>query len=332
MITLENDMVPQTTRDYRITDTLAEGETLLRHGKHFASINTFNRINYSIGFDDARLQAMKLLGQARNHLHLYEDQKALQCLDSIDKGVLAISKSTSASAYLHYGFVEKRSAYTLWKSGDLDKADKALNMAINCFQASQYEAELGGLDLPKANAKINEIYAKNLQCHINDSEVVKEKKRVSLLIEAVLCEQNIIHYSPPASADHLTGLTVIADMASSIGMAPRDIHVLSEKSEFLSACRIMFDPKKTWTLHLLEESRLAQPKPVVYAKGLVLAAKLFTKDDAIHCSSLLMRLLDALLSLQNESQHETIWTHRIRVALQNVSIASGILVSRKVFR
>jgi tetratricopeptide (TPR) repeat protein len=313
-----------------VTNILSVAENQLKNGDHLASLTTINRINHAFSeFDNVRLQATKSLIVARNYIHLNEDEKALYLLDNIDPNVVSISKSVAATLNINKGLIFKRKGYALWKNGNSKAALTQLNKAIDLFSNAQYEAELGAIELIKYNAQLNSIYTKSLIILIQGENI--HEKFDALLVEAIVCESDILANSTPKNLDHLTGLTIIADMCDAVKKTPQELLTLSTSPKFLKAYYEMFNNQTSWSKHLLDEASKGKSRPDVYAKALILGAKMIASNDIELVKLYALRLYDALLIVQHESQRETVLTRAIRLTLDNLPKEHSMRISRKTF-
>jgi len=225
---------------------------------------------------------------ARNKLHLHDDQGALSCLAKIPQDLLRANPKIAAERHTIAGILERRGSYRAWKAGDLNGALLKADTSIHSFQLAEQISLLGLEDRLRYNAVLNRVYAQGLRLAIQNRTTAESNG--ALVCEAMIAEAKSRDYTPKIFQNHLTGLTVIADLAIGADIELGKISSLSSESEYQTACRkiIGLQERHFWADLLLHEVKYASNvNPETLSRALILGSKSLLTDGRRNVDSLL---------------------------------------------
>lgn len=312
---------------------LALARIQMRGGQHMASMSTILRM-HPVSLDASFIEATKQLILAQNFIHLERNDDAQTHLGLISPAVRLQSKELACQVALYRGIIRRREGYFAWKRGDNASALSAVQESLDLFGESQYEAAVIGNTLTGLNAQLNEVYCKNLSIRLRNPP--QQHQMDALIVEAAVSAYEITLHTPRINlAECVTNQVIVADMASAAGHRPNNMANLDASTRYQVACRELFKKEETWTTLLLRHA-MSIPMgvlPGVYARALVLATKLLPSGAPVDtCELLALRLFDALLQVQGETQTETGLTRKIRNAQVSVPYFGQRTRDKRCFR
>lgn len=328
---------PRHPNQKRIIDELLKSMRLQNDGLYHQSLAAIDRLRSSVSHKQGDLWAgWGYVLQAKARFHLEDTPGAVECLLRIPGNVLSQSPELAAEHASLEGLILKRSAYLAWKQGQTETARRDTEKAIVAFQRAHDAAFGDTMQLIRSNSLLNKVYAQGLMNAIN-----RESSSANgiLVCDAIRAENEIRRWSPPATRNDMTGMTIVADLARAANLTVADVLAFDNSPEAQAMVQsIIGDSEGSWPSLLLSLARTKKYGVRFNAQGLVLGATMLVKPPY---HSLLPKLgfsfqidlLESLLDLQSETQRETTITGRIRAAIQAIDRAAGTrFPGRRVFR
>lgn len=286
-----------------------------RSGRHNAAITVGQRALAKSESNADPLMYWAMADIARNRLRLGNEAGALECIAGIPDEARRSDTALDSECWSIHALVKKRYAHRAWKGMEIEKAEKLLSEARDCFQIANITAHFRDQST-RLNAALNELYCEGMSAAMRGfSETVNP----DLIVKAVSIERIIRENSPPSRRDDVTAMTMIADLALGCRMRPRDVlgsmQLCASDRDSLDV--VLGAGESSWVDLIFESIRVSRARPSVVARGLTVAVRTAVQQlEKEQLRSSLLRLALALqttlLDIQAETQRETGVTGAVR--------------------
>lgn len=238
-------------------DNLLKAEELFFLGRYPESLQALDAFNTDPLLAHVIVyRASSHLLRARNLLHMDMDIEALKCINAIPAAVFDSNPILYAEMCTLTGILKRRECRILWKAGETENALAKANEAIVEFNLAEVAARNGGQLANRLlyNSRLNKLYTNGLILAI---EGASKEKFAPLVAESVMAEFNSRQSMTNETRDHVTGTTIVADLALGGGLSIDQISCLSGDVAFSRAYAGLFrhEWQQTWPELILGECR-----------------------------------------------------------------------------
>jgi hypothetical protein len=320
---------------YENRNEIAVAEDFSIRGQYDAALTTLEKI-----IDRAKIEShqeywasIALAKEARIYVHLEKIESASNCIACIPPIHRQLNPTLDALCLTIGGFQAKRKAWDSWKSGDTDSAVVGTLQSIEYFTDARTAALCAEDHLVAQNSALNIAYAKGQLAAIQQ---LPRTRFDDICSSIVMTEDKIQDEMPISKLDQITGVTMLAHVASGVGMTPSDvlkIESTEDRSAYVRAFkRVVGNSHFGWAEILLNtqrDKRSIRLEPL--AKAAILGSSLLLRDikhsgSSAENQTLLhayeVRLLDVGLRLKHRT-NETKIQKRIFNLVYQVAEAIG---------
>lgn len=296
-------------------DLLASAEHALLRGAHVASLVRIEDAAKLVNGAWPDSWAMTaLLQEARNRFLLGQYDDVRECLarlhDPQGGSVLIQNEAMGLQAMML-----RRDAHALWKARDVRKAKEVALMAFERFEMARDLAHGAGQRHLELRHELNRLYTNGLIAVMSNTMT---QSGPALVLAAILVEAESHQWTPPALADHASGLTIVADLARGAGLSVADVLKLERNERFVSAFRIIlsddFEDPPTWAELLLVSCRTQEYRPSSKWKAFELGAMFLLSSpdvDAELARAYQTRLMDVVLHKEAHTPNKALQLRRL---------------------
>jgi hypothetical protein len=257
---------------------LEEAEYQSRKGHYTEAIKILEGATVNSSIEHPRYwEGIVCVMSARNKLHVQDDLGALQFIKAVEDDLRAVNPKIDAECRTVLGILCRREGYRLWKSVNISSALVKANESIKEFELAETAAQMALEERLQHNARLNKLYSEGLILAIQKSP---QNEYIPLVVESIIAEAKSRECMAPNTKDHLSGLTIVIDLALGGGVTPDQVFNLSENSRFHWAYRIVIgNGKQSWPEFIFDQYNASiSIKSDVAARALLLGSKILLTE------------------------------------------------------